>query len=55
MGAHSGNTQKAIPTEMPDTRFELHQTKYDPTRPCVGDRQHDWAAAAPAAEPPQTT
>ena len=26
MGAHSGNTHKAIPTEMPDTKFELHQT-----------------------------
>ena len=26
MGAHSGNAHKAIPTEMPDTKFELHQT-----------------------------
>ena len=26
MGAHSGNTHKAIPTEMPDTKFEIHQT-----------------------------
>ena len=26
MGAHSGNTHKATPTEMPDTKFKLHQT-----------------------------
>ena len=28
MGAHSGNTHKANPTEMPDTWFELHQTNF---------------------------
>ena len=26
MGAHSCNTHKATPTEMPDTKFKLHQT-----------------------------
>ena len=33
MGAHSGNTHKAIPTEMPDTKFELHQTNISPPPP----------------------
>ena len=40
MGAHSGNTHKAIPTEMSDTRFELHQTNFSappsPTTVAVG-------------------
>ena len=37
MGVHSGNTYKAIPTEMPDTRFELHQTKFSapPSPQCI--------------------
>ena len=41
MGAHSGNTHKAIPTEMPDTRFELHQTSFSaPPPPPVDSPAH---------------